>query len=735
MSKPVDETFASGGTATSLAAGDWRPILPVPDGVSLEVPKLGSLGKPAGLWRYNDQAGRLLGAVCRWEKGDGKQILPLAFCTGPTGERAWQFRQFPEPRPLYRLDDLAARRNVAVLVCEGEKAADAAAEMFPEMVATTSPAGSKAAAKADWTPLAGRDVVIWPDNDEPGAVYAQAVARLARGASARSVRVVALPQDFPGHWDLADPTPEGVTLGTLRALLSSAAQGRSEPSPAPGKPRSDGRAPPLSAREDLIDIGESLGSFWHDPDFAPYASVSKDGHVENYPLDSEAFRLVLAGAYGLAHPRRRKDGTLAPSGVGETALKEAMIALAALARSGPAHEPKVRIGDADGRIYLDLGGETWSSVEIDGAGWRINPQPPLAFIRPAGFRALPEPFPGGQLSDLRPFVNVSNDEDFALLCAFLVTSLRPRGPYWLLALSGEQGSGKSVLSKIIRALLDPNAAPARAAPRDEETLTLAARNGWLVTYDNVSRLSGDLSDALCRLTTGGGFSRRKLQTHDEWLSYMCRPALLNGIPDLTTRADLGDRTLALTLPPIEARKRQTEAEFWEAFGRAQPLILGALYDVVATGLSRQSEVHLARFPRMADAARFACAAAPAMGLDESEMIKILNGNARATALLSLEAWPLLSPLQALLEDRFGHWMGTATDLLAELRSRIPDNVARGQNWPSDATRLGTQLTRHTPALREIGIALERDRSSCSRSITIRRVEEEGEGDVEGVPPC
>lgn len=727
----LEHGAVAGSAATAPATPEnWRPILPVPDGVTLEIPGA-RRSAPAQLWRYKDASGRLLGAVCRWDTPKGKRILPLTYCENAEGERTWRFKQFPEPRPLYRLDDLAARATATVLVCEGEKTADAADALFTNVVATTSPGGANAAGKAGWSPLAGRDVVIWLDNDELGAGYAEAVARLAHGAGARSVRVVKIPAGFPDHWDLADPLPEGLAVDDLRALLH-AAEAR-EPPLSPSKmQRRDGPGV-FSVRDELIDIAEATATFWHDPDFVPFASVARDGHIENAPIDSDAFRLALVAAYGIAHPRRRRDGTLAPAGVGDAALKEAMVALTAVARSGPTHEPKVRLAGADGRLYVDLGSEAWSSVEIDATGWRIVPQAPVKFIRPPGFRPLPEPVRGGQLSELRPFFNVGNDEDYAVLCAFLITSLRPSGPYWLLALSGEQGSGKSVLSKAIRALVDPNAAPARAPAKDEEVLVLAACNGWLLAYDNVSRLSGDLSDALCRLATGGGFGRRKLQTHGEWLSDVCRPVLLNGIPELTNRADLGDRALALSLPPIGSRKRQTEAEFWEAFEQARPRILGALYDAAAMGLRRQGDLQLSRFPRMPDAARFACAAAPALGLNEDEMLVILERNARVTAAVSLESWVLLQPLLSLLDQSYGTWSGTPTQLLTELGTRAPNGATRSKSWPCDATRLGGQLRRHAPPLRQIGVTIAWDRSARSRTIIIKRFEGQDRDEGDGPP--
>ena len=244
----------------------------------------------------------------------------------------------------------------------------------------------------------------------------------------------------------------------------------------------------------------------------------------------------------------------------------------------------IRVGGLDGRLYLDLGDETWRAVEIDATGWRVIDNPPVRFRRAAGMQPLPMPVPGGSVETLRSFLNVQSDADFVLVVAWALACLRNRGPYPVIVLSGEQGSAKSTFSAILRALLDPNTAPLRALPREDRDLFIAASNGHVLAFDNVSGLPAWISDTLCRLATGGGFAVRQLYTdQDEVLFDAARPVILNGIEDIVTRPDLADRAVFLTLEPIPEERRRPEAELWAAFEAERPRILGVLLDAVVRG--------------------------------------------------------------------------------------------------------------------------------------------------------
>ncbi len=177
----------------------WTPILPVPSEVLPKKSDHPKHGTPVARWCYRDVDGNTLGFICRWnEPGNTKKIiLPQTFCRDPDGRREWRWQGFPAPRPLYGLDQLAQHPHAPVLIVEGEKAADAARELFSDMVVITWPHGAKSVSKADWRPLGERSVTIWPDADPEGQSAARAVARACVAAGTAEIRIVDLPSTLP----------------------------------------------------------------------------------------------------------------------------------------------------------------------------------------------------------------------------------------------------------------------------------------------------------------------------------------------------------------------------------------------------------------------------------------------------------------------------------------------------------------------------------------------------------
>jgi len=339
--------------------------------------------------------------------------------------------------------------------------------------------------------------------------------------------------------------------------------------------------------------------------------------------------------------------------------------------------------------------------------------------------ALPVPIPGGSIHALRPFVNVADDGDYRLLITWLLAALRPRGPYPLLVLQGEQGAAKSTTARVLRLLCDPNTAPLRAAPRDVRDLMIAATNGWVVSFDNLDHFAPWLSNALCPLSTGGAFATRRHYTDDgEVLFDAMRPIVVNGIEELATRADLLDRAVILHLPAISEPQRRAEAAFWEAFGSAWSGLLGGLLDALVGALAVLPSVTLPGLPRMADFARFGVAVERAVGWSPGTFLATYGANREAAHELTLEASLVAGPIRDFART-MGAWTGTATDLLDTLTQRVGESISRKRDWPKTPTALGGQLRRLAPTLRTIGVEILFHRGARRRTITVTLVKPPG----------
>lgn len=413
----------------------------------------------------------------------------------------------------------------------------------------------------------------------------------------------------------------------------------------------------------------------------------------------------------------------------QQAVLDATSTLAARAHHADrTHEICVRTGRAGGALYLDLGNSAGQAVEITAQAWRIVERPPVYFIRPPGMQPLPTPERDGAITELFEFINLPEDSR-PLLLGWLVGALRPDGPFPVLAVHGEQGSGKSTSCRMLRELVDPHVASLRSMPRDERTLMIATRRTWLLGFDNLSTLPPWLSDALCCISTGGAYAARALYTDDgEALFIAKRPILLNGIEEIATRADLLDRCIVLKLQAIPEQRRRSEAALWAGFRAALPRLLGVLLDALVCAVRRLPDVNLSRAPRMADFAVWATAAEPAFGLASGGFIDAYFQNISVSSDLPLEASPIAAPLLALLDkegptlDGGRSWTGTPTTLLAALRGLADDEDRRQAAWPRNAQALSGQLNRLAPNLRQKGIQVEHSRASDgkrTRIVTVR----------------
>jgi hypothetical protein len=442
------------------------------------------------------------------------------------------------------------------------------------------------------------------------------------------------------------------------------------------------------------------------PDRDAFADIVVDGHRETHRVRGQAFRLWL----------RHRYFEKTKAGVNSDALQVAIETIAAKAMfEGAEQDVHVRVAEFGGAIYLDLGDPAWQAIRVTKDGWAIATRPPVRFLRSPSMRPLPMPAQGGSIEALRPFCNLT-DSGFVLFAAILLAGLRPGSNYPVPTITGEQGCGKSSLARVLVRLIDPRVPEHRSMPRSEEDLLVAAKAQHVLAFDNVSGLGEWLSDAICRLSTGGGAGKRKLYTdEDEILFSGRRLVTLNGIEDVAIRPDLVDRAVMLALEPIT--KVRDEKEFDRELVRAAPKILGALLDGVAAGLRNLATIKIADKPRMADFALWAEACTRAFW-PEGTFLRAYRENIASAVELVLEANAVGNAVRAFMASRQASWEGTASELLPLLTALVPENAARERDWPKRADTLSGKLRRVAPALRRTGIHVAFSRTGQTRTIRI-----------------
>jgi hypothetical protein len=478
----------------------------------------------------------------------------------------------------------------------------------------------------------------------------------------------------------------------------------------------DNKAPgtPASATDAIVQRVRECAELFHSPDGRSYATVRKDSHRETWALDSRSFHAWLCAACYAANARVPR----------EAAIKDALHTLSGIGRfQGDTHTVWLRVARHDNRYYLDLANDDWQVVEVSADGWRLLDNPPVRFRRTATMRALPAPVLGDHIDTLWELVNVA-EPDRPFVLAWLLECLRPQTPTPVLELGGEQGSGKSDTQSRLRDLIDPSEINLRSMPTQLEHLFISAHNNWVVSLNNLSRLRRTEQDALCVLSTGGGFATRTLYSNTEETAFnTLRPVIMNGIAGLATAQDLVDRVIRVELPTLT--HRQPGAVLIEKFKDARAQLLGALLDIFSATLRELTNVHIEDPPRMADYAYLGEAMFRALGRSDS-FVEHYRERQRSVSLAALDASPVASAVLALMDDT-PRWSGPAKALLVELTRHRQDTEA----WPRSPRGLGDALRRAVPALRLLDISVHFDpvRRRDGYHITVSRPLGSGDGDA------
>jgi hypothetical protein len=462
-----------------------------------------------------------------------------------------------------------------------------------------------------------------------------------------------------------------------------------------------------AARSRLIAI--ALGSdLFRDDGGDGYSCIElEDGGLRTFKIESDAFTDWLLTAYGNQYPTT-VSGHQIPGTVSASTLTDAKRAILAMARQGDTRAVFLRLGWGGDRLYLDMATDAPRALEVTAAGWSVVVDPPVHLIYAAPAKPLPVPAPAPRnavLRQLRRFFGFRlKDDRLILLIGVMMAALMPRGPYPILILSGEQGSGKTSRSRFIKLAVDPTKASVRGRPKSAEDLAISVWRSWLGLFDNLSKLDQEMSDWLCRLSEGAGLPKRKLYSDsDEILIEAARPIMLTAIPDIAQSGDVIDRAILVRCDPMP--RKITEQVLLDEFDAFRPALLNYLIEAASCALRRYPEMATTHDGlRRGDWARWVEAAAPALGLPEGAFLTAYLRNQEQAVRLALELDSVAAAVLEYMRDKREVEV-TATQLHSAL-----ETIARSQHsgrlpldWPSMTHHFSGRLRRVSPGLRRVGI--------------------------------
>ena len=475
--------------------------------------------------------------------------------------------------------------------------------------------------------------------------------------------------------------------------------------------------PPKTEKEDKESVATQLVNLadknsvelWHTPGNDAYITLLVNLHKEHYRISSKAVKTWM--------------GRLGRDLLGETvsisAIKDAINALEGMAiYDGKEYQLYVRKAKYEGKIYVDLGDPDWHAIEISPTGWKVVEDCPIRFRRAKNALPLPLPAKGGNIEDLRPLINASNDDNWILTKAWLSQAFWCEGPYAHLYLRGTQGTAKSYMMACLKAISDPSAAIKRRVPKSERDAAIALGSESIPCFDNLSGISDPIADLFCVASTGGVSTQRALFTDDEEaiIPIHC-PIISNGIDDLGQRGDLLDRTIVIDLDPIPDQTRKPEKIIEAEIASAKSSLLGALLDMTVLGLQKVGSVKLDNLPRMADFAEWAYVC---LGKDGQNFLDAYM-ETRASGIMDLaENNRLPMAVYSFVNSKDDKaWEGNSSLLLAELNQYL--HIYPGmepQDWPRTPDKMGAELRRFTPALTAKSVSVSYKRTAKARVICL-----------------
>lgn len=636
----------------------------------------------AAAWPYRDPQGQIIAYAVRFDlppKPDDtkprKDVIPFRWLNGKWLNKGWP-KDGPERSPLYNLHHLTDRPTFPVLLVEGEKTADAAFRIFPTRIVTTWQGGSKAFAKAGLELLQGRDVVFWPDNDEPGlAVVDEVLAALPQ------TRVVSLPLGLPVGWDLADPVPEGIDVIAIEAAARKAAP---RPQKAPMLPVASVAAKSsVTTESPLVEIAKELSG--RRSDLAKIAGIVCEQLLSRgsfyRPIEAPSFK----GALFFDRETKTLENIQADSfkqtvsdrfGINRAATcwKHVWAAVENLSigpNSTPA-EPEAFWAGRPGAVYLSNGPGAIVRIRAEGVDLCDSGTDGVLFPRGQTIAPWMLTIPVDPFETCSLFRGLSTTAGHGPLLAKLWALSLPTCPANKppLVMAGPIGSGKTrfVLGLLQLYGLDPAGRVLALDDNRESDFWPVLDAGGVLIADNADTKVQWLPDALAQAATGLGRAQRKLYTEKDLVAHRARSwiALTTARPE----AFAGDPGLAdrLLIVRMDRRRGETrDADLSREIAEARNAGLSWVAQTIATALADGTEAPPGLNQRHPDFARFAFRLGRALDR-EAEAVEALSAAEADKAQFCLENDPVGAALLGFIADQVD-FEGTARQLLEGLKER------------------------------------------------------------------
>ena len=474
-----------------------------------------------------------------------------------------------------------------------------------------------------------------------------------------------------------------------------------------------------SQTERLLEIVESKNIvFFHDERNNGYLHIQINDHKEVWPCRGRDLKDWLSNQFWIAEHN-------SPSG---ESIRSVTATLEGKARfEGEQINLSNRSATRDTEIWYDLTNNLWQAVKITTEGWEIISEPPILFRRYSHHKAQIVPIHQGDANLIFNYVNITKQKQRLLLLVYVISCFVPEIAHVILIIFGSQGSAKSTLSKILRRIKDPSLLEVASLPKSTQELIQILDHNDFIFFDNVSHISEEISDLLCKAVTGSGFSKRILYTDDE--DHICsfkRCIGINGINIVSTRADLLERSLLVELDRIESHNRKSEKEINDKFERDLPIILGGIFDVLVKAMKKRSEINLTdlALPRMADFALWGCAISEALGFTKEEFLSAYKENIVQQTWTALNENVVGSAVLAFMENKT-EWDGTASELLQQLTTTayVEDINIFEKYWPKASNFLTRRLNELKVPLKEAGITINTTSNGKIRKVTLTKKNE------------